>query len=138
MIACGKIHIQLVSCFSLFSSVAILWDLAVFTYSFKKKTNSIRQKMPTLQNFRKIKNHFLIKIWNEIVYEVFKEVNFLLENVLVNLLKHFLKSFFGINKFYPSLTGKVFKIYKWGKKLKKNLLLLSLSLVWRWLSVYSK
>ena len=134
MIACGKIHIQLVSCFSLFSSVAILWDLAVFTYSFKKKTNSIRQKMPTLQNFRKIKNHFFLKI----VYEVLKEVNFLRENVLVNLLKHFLKSIFGINKFYPSLTGKVFKIYKWGKKLTKKLLLLSLSLVWRWLSVYSK
>ena len=36
MTTCGKIHIQLVSCFSLFSSVAILWDLAVFTYSLKK------------------------------------------------------------------------------------------------------
>ena len=54
------------------------------------------------------------------MYEVFKEVNFLRENVLVNLLKHFLKSIFGINKFYPSLTGKVFKIYKWEKNLQKT------------------
>ena len=138
MIACGKIHIQLVSCFSLFSSVAILWDLAVFTYSFKKKRIRSDKKSPLCRTSERLKNHFLIKIWNEIVDEVFKEVNFLRENALVNLLKHFLKSTLGINKFYPSLTGKVFKIYKWGKKLTKNLLLFPFSLVWRWLSVYSK
>lgn len=106
MTTCCKIHVQSVRCFSFFSSVVIFWDLEK-KFDKKKRIRSDK-KCPLCRTLESVKNHILTQIWNEIVNEVFEEAKFLWKNVLVNLFKHFFKSIFGINKFFPSLTGKVF------------------------------